>query len=95
MATSKTSVRIYPRQNIQTVVGKPLVMECIQNNPQKSHVTWVKVTELGTRTLVNRTGSADLVFDSVQKADAGEYRCRETDGEEKKIFVFVGGKTRC
>ena len=94
IATSKTSVRIYPEQHVQTVVGKLLVIECIQNGPQKSSVTWVKVTELGTRTIVNRTDSANLIFDLVQKADAGEYRCRATGGEEK-IFVSVGGKTSC
>lgn len=93
IAPSKTEVHVYPGQDVQTVVGKPLVIECIQSGLQKSHVTWFKVTKkLSTRTLVNRTRNADLVFDSVQKSDAGEYRCRATDGEEKTVFVSVGGK---
>ena len=93
IAPSKTEVNVYPGQDVQTVVGKPLVIECIQNGLQKSHVTWFKVMKkLGTRTLVNRTRNSDLVFNSVQKSDAGEYCCRATDGEEKTVFVSVGGK---
>lgn len=92
LAASKTSIHIYPGRIIQTVVGRPLVIECIQNSPLKSSVTWSKVTALGTRTLVNGSGFANLIFDSVQKSDAGKYRCLATNGAEETVLVSVGGK---
>jgi hypothetical protein len=74
-------------------VGSPLIIECIQSSPHKSAVTWSKFTAQGYRRLVNQTGSANLVFDSVQESDAGKYRCLGVNGKEEIVVVSVGGKT--
>ncbi len=74
------------------MVGSRLVIECIHNSPQKSSVAWSKVTAVGFKTLVNGSGFADLVFDSVQKTDAGEYRCLAENSGEESVLVSVGGK---
>lgn len=94
LVASKTSIHIYPGKIIHARVGSPLVVECIHYSPQKSHITWNKVTKLGTRKLVNGTGFGNLVFANVQESDAGQYRCLATDGEGKTLLLSVGGQKK-
>ena len=74
------------------MVGSSLKIECIHSGPRKSFVTWSKWTAQGSTTLVTQAGLADLVFDAIQKSDAGKYRCVAANGKEETVVVSVGSK---
>ena len=89
---SKSRIHIYPDKVVRTVVGNPVKIECIQTGPKLSFVSWSKVSEQSSRTLVNGSGFADLFFESIKLSDAGKYRCLAKDGVEETVIVSVGGK---